>query len=421
MSYNSTYNLQGKPIASTYGQLMETDGHGGFFDGHGNEVYFTSSVGVSSSYAETSSYSSTASYSLNGNSGDSVSSSWASESISASYALTGNTFNTKILNYTDSITEDGNTVLSMSAIWDKTNGVPAFLFNDQRIFTDANGYTVLDLSNVANVVTLNGNLDVSNRLTAVSITSSLRGTASYANTASYSPNQLPDVTDNTTQHIVTISGSLDVFDSASNAQSKTLLVTGHDTQLTRSVYANYRQVGVSTADYTSSAGIQGASGILDVDSGNYAHLFLQGSSSAYGLKRIILSTNGGYGSFDGNITTPQIGVNNTNPVYDLDVNGQIGNSLGDTLITSFSGSNLTLSSSGVLNLKSTNQINLLTGPTTSCNVHAGYNFSAFTQQGVNLHAISSSIYLDSPLGVGINNSSPSYSLDVDSDINFTGN
>ena len=210
-----------------------------------------------------------------------TSSSFASQSISSSHAV-----NSDLLFVTSS-----NSNQPMSLLLTPTIG------NDEQIYTDANNTLRFNpFSEILYAQTISATSISS------SLTGSVNGTASNATTASYSPIQLPDITDDTVNHIVKISGSLNIFTSGSIITSPTLLLTGNDTSLTRSVYANYRRVMAQTNDYSSSNGTIGAAALLDIDSGNYGKIWLQGSSS-FGKKTINLSANAGDGTFDGNLTS----------------------------------------------------------------------------------------------------------------------
>lgn len=62
--YNPTFDLQGKSLARTYRQILQTDTSGSFYNGYGNIITITGSSNLSSSYAVTASNANTSSYAL---------------------------------------------------------------------------------------------------------------------------------------------------------------------------------------------------------------------------------------------------------------------------------------------------------------------------------------------------------------------
>ena len=175
MPYNPIYNLQGKPMANTYAQLVESDGSGSFYDGRGNQIYLTASVGVSSSYATTASYATnvgsggttlvtastyqitsscavSASWAPSSGGGSSVSASWASQSLSASWALNAG-FITPIFYDSDNNSYYGLSIKGTTG--NEVIQIDSVTYNSQSgIFSnESSSYSPVQLPDITDIVT----------------------------------------------------------------------------------------------------------------------------------------------------------------------------------------------------------------------------------------------------------------------------
>ena len=139
-----------------------------------------------------------------------------------------------------------------------------------------------------------------------------------------------------------------------------------------------------------------------------ARYILSGSISGGGVS---------YPDITDNTSSQYVGIVQTNPQYTLDVNGTVAaSSIISDSITNTNGDALTIDSTGILQLDSTYQINLLAGSVYSINLHSGYDANIYAQQGFNVHCYTSSAFLSTPIGFGINQSNPQYTLDVNGQI-----
>lgn len=221
---------------------------------------------------------------------------------------------------------------------------------------------------------------------------------------------------------------LTVLDTApfSKTASFSLLSTFADTA-SLSSYSNY--AGSSSFALTASYAATSSFELINEVSSSWASASLSCSYSPVQLPNITDDTN-----------NSKIGINQPSPQYTLDVNGDIGNSGGDVNIKAGP------LNDGVwgINLQAANCINI-DNPGGTVSIRAGNmtdNLFGFGQAGGDIIIRAGSVISGSgPAGrvriggqsdssglgfvylignVGINNETPSYTLDVTGDINFTG-
>ena len=119
-----------------------------------------------------------------------------------------------------------------------------------------------------------------------------------------------------------------------------------------------------------------------------------------------------------NTTTHCVGINNTNPTFPLDVNGNIGNSIYDNNYFQLDDSN------GNMVLYSGRVGIFTTNPQYTLDVNGSIGNGNYTGNYLSFNSNNAYVSLMSQAGmgyIGINNLSPNYSLDVAGNINFSGN
>ena len=243
-------------------------------------------------------------------------------------------------------------------------------------------------------------------------------TSSYSISASYSPSQTPDITDNTDLHYVGINNltpsySLDV---TGTTQTTNLYLSGGD----------YAGAYIKTANLnnylTLLSGTPGDSGSGFTAAGDISISATQGA--------VRLFSNSDEGITVANDSGILVGINQTNPQYTLDVSGKIANSIGDLIIQAGIDNEtpwLGVPADLYLNadcgghevyIGDAGKIYLGGGGTmVDCSLGNIYNIGAYKLTGGD-----SNSYVGCNGGyVGIGMTTPNYTLDVNGDINFTGN